>query len=555
MMPNITRGGRIHGLLAYLAGPGRENVHDPARLVAGDDGVMLWHGDGDLDREAAHHVASMVDHPHQAFATRVTSAVKRRDSDGLLVMERAAVRQVKDADVWHCSLSLRESEGVLSDEKWAEVSEQFVAKMGFLGGAEEAACRWIAVRHGLSKAGNDHVHVVVSLVREDGTKANTWHDRSRAQQAAGELELEHGLQVLESRGAGRGDRGLIPAELGVAERREAAAARTEGRPARPRPQTDREQLVRVVRACAAATGDEAEFVRRVVRAGVRIRPRFAKDTTDVVAGYSVALRTSKGVAPDWYGGGRLARDLTLPRLRAEWPDTPQAASAAVAEWTAAAKQRHPVSPGRETREVAPELWEQCETEVRALRERLRSVASDDRATWAHVAHETAGAFAAWSLRTEPTPGPLAATAESLARSAQLRARDARPIRAPFPSARGAALVLASIGRGGHGPVAESALLVQLANVARALYDAHQAAGDAQRAAQIAATVNEQLRQVQARVGAAVAGPIAASDEQAAEALRLARRGLGAPDVGGPASPTTPRVRPPREQPERENPER
>lgn len=32
----------MHGLLAYLAGPGRENVHHPARRVAGDDGVMLW---------------------------------------------------------------------------------------------------------------------------------------------------------------------------------------------------------------------------------------------------------------------------------------------------------------------------------------------------------------------------------------------------------------------------------------------------------------------------------------------------------------------------------
>lgn len=25
----------------------------------------------------------------------------------------------------------------------------------------------------------------------------------------------------------------------------------------------------------------------------------------------------------WYGGGHLARDLTLPRLRREWPDSPQ----------------------------------------------------------------------------------------------------------------------------------------------------------------------------------------------------------------------------------------
>ncbi|MDQ3722586.1 MAG: relaxase, partial [Actinomycetota bacterium] len=125
---------------------------------------------------------------------------------------------------------------------------------------------------------------------------------------------------------------------------------------------------------------------------------------------------------------------------------------------------------------------------------------------------------------------------------------------PFPSARGAALVLSSIGRGGTGPVAEAALLKQLANTARALHDAHRAAGDAQRAAQIAATVRDQLRQVDARVMAAVAP--AAVDEQAAEAVRLARRGLGAPRAQGAGSDVPPpAVRPPNHQPQRDDPER
>lgn len=97
--------------------------------------------------------------------------------------------------------------------------------------------------------------------------------------------------------------------------------------------------------------------------------------------------------------------------------------------------------------------------------------------------------------------------------------------------------------------------MQLANMARALYDAHQAAGDAQRAAQIAATVKDQLRQVEARVGAAAAGPLTARDEQAAEALRLARRGAGATRTE-PAPEGPPTGRPaPRENPGRDNPGR
>ena len=32
----------------------------------------------------------------------------------------------------------------------------------------------VAVRHGVSRAGNDHIHIAVNLVREDGTKASVW---------------------------------------------------------------------------------------------------------------------------------------------------------------------------------------------------------------------------------------------------------------------------------------------------------------------------------------------------------------------------------------------
>ena len=54
--------------------------------------------------------------------------------------------------------------------------------MGFTEASGKAPCRWVAVRHGLSKNGNDHVHIAVSLVREDGTKAMTHNDYKRAQE-------------------------------------------------------------------------------------------------------------------------------------------------------------------------------------------------------------------------------------------------------------------------------------------------------------------------------------------------------------------------------------
>src|SRR4051794_5582744 len=322
------------GVLVYLVGAGREKEHSEPHLVAGDPAVMAWHDDAELDRAAALEIARTLDHPRRAFGTRVTTPVK--DKDGRRVGER-------DAHVWHCSLNLSAEEGALADEQWARICDEFVTTMGFAGEGVEHPCRWVAVRHGASKAGNDHVHVVVSLVHEDGVPANVWNDRPRAQQACGELERRHGLRVLESRAAGRGGaRGHKPAERATATKSGSE-------------ELARERLERVVRACAAASVDEAEFVRRVRQACVKLRPRYAAGRDDVVAGYSTALRPPVGQAPVYYGGGHLARDLTLPRLRAQWPDTPAAAQAAVAEWGAARRNRRVAAPGREQHAPDPQL--------------------------------------------------------------------------------------------------------------------------------------------------------------------------------------------------------
>ena len=172
----------------------------------------------------------------------------------------------------------------------------------------------------------------------------------------------------------------------------------------------------------------------------------------------------------WFGGGRLARDLTLTRLRGDWTPSPAAAVAALAEWDAARHRRPVVALGRESSEPDPELWARYTAEVTALREHLRNVPCDDRAQWAIVARETAGAFAAWSHVVEgATPGPLADTARVLARSAQLRAHQVRPRPAGLPSARGAALLLASVSAGGSGTIAQTVLLRQLANTVKALH--------------------------------------------------------------------------------------
>src|SRR4051794_16825775 len=102
MIPKIGRGGSVRGLVAYLAGPGRDGEHQDPRVVAGD--VLL---DGtDLTGRVA-EIADHLDEPRRGHETSVRV-------DG------------RDAHVWHTSLSLSRGEGPLSDERWREIAEGFV---------------------------------------------------------------------------------------------------------------------------------------------------------------------------------------------------------------------------------------------------------------------------------------------------------------------------------------------------------------------------------------------------------------------------------------------
>jgi hypothetical protein len=76
-------------------------------------------------------------------------------------------------------------------------------------------------------------------------------------------------------------------------------------------------LRRQVATAAAAANSEDEFFARLGRAGVLVRKRFSVKNTAEVTGYSVALPgdTAKDGGPVWYGGGKLAADLTWPKLR------------------------------------------------------------------------------------------------------------------------------------------------------------------------------------------------------------------------------------------------
>jgi hypothetical protein len=79
-------------------------------------------------------------------------------------------------------------------------------------------------------------------------------------------------------------------------------------------------LRRHVITAAGGASSEQEFFSRLRAAGVLVHKRFSERDPSEVTGYAVALpvHTTRDGGPVWYGGGKLAVDLTLPRLRARW---------------------------------------------------------------------------------------------------------------------------------------------------------------------------------------------------------------------------------------------
>jgi hypothetical protein len=168
----------------------------------------------------------------------------------------------------------------------------------------------VAVRHAA-----DHIHIVATLARQDGGRPRVWNDFFRVREACLAEERWFGLQRT------------APADRTAARRVTRAEAEQAARRGWAEPV--RVTLRREVCAAAAGAGTERGFFARLQRAGVMVRLRHSTTAPGQVTGYAVGLpgHTTRDGAVVWYGGGKLAADLTLPKLRARWagprrPGTP-----------------------------------------------------------------------------------------------------------------------------------------------------------------------------------------------------------------------------------------
>ncbi len=373
------RGTRVGGLLRYLFGPGRYEEHVNPRLVA------AWDGAGDLaDLEPA------------------VTETGARDFQHLVAMLEEPVRAADRSPrkpVWHCSMRLApEDRGrTFSDATWGHMAREMLVGAGLVVNGDAEGLRWVVVRHN-----DDHVHIVATLVREDGRTEWARNDYRRVVAATYDVARRFGLQ-----------RRVPPADRTAVRRpgpRETSKARRLGQQ-----ETTRDVLRRRVRAAAASATSAEEFFDRLRAAGVMVKLRESQQQPGEITGYAVALPKVHSAAdrqPIYFSGGRLAPDLSLPKLRQRWGTPPPTSRAR--------PRRYRVRVGRAERVQA---MRDAGASARAAADEMRRNAGSDPAAAQAAAQAAADTLHAVALAVEGRDGgPLSDAAEVFDRAARAQYR-------------------------------------------------------------------------------------------------------------------------------------
>lgn len=387
------RGSDMPGLVRYLYGPGKNGEHRDQHMVAGYGALPHVYA-GALNPETASDLGRMVEESWRrntmeqlalaGHAARGISSVTRR---GMVGLDEAA----SAPHVYQMVVSLSPDEGTYTDEQWDTVAREVVQGMGFSTGPDDLhGNSWIAVRHGLSAEGNDHIHIAVNLVRQDGVPRNPHRDFKTAQDVRRDLEQRLDFVTpLRDRGYDRSGKHNLPqyshVEHAIAADRESA----KGQPVVP----DRVQLQRLVRSAAETSSTEAEFLNTLMQNGVEIEHRrFNRELNDPVKAYAVRLT---GVEkPQWCYASQLAPDLTLGKLRPGWAanETPESLAHADGLW----RENIAPSSAADVDEAAAPLQEAAE-HLREWNTELRTLDPQDTNAWNEQLLAASGIVSSMSL--------------------------------------------------------------------------------------------------------------------------------------------------------------
>lgn len=274
MIGKVVKGANTGGVIRYLYSKGRSNEHLNPRVVADWDDI-------------------------QQMEPALTAS-GQRDFRPMLAGLNLPLANGRHPEqfVWHYPLRAAPGDRILTDSEWADVAREVMHQTGYSRRDDDDGCRWVAIRHA-----DDHIHLVVTLARQDGFRVNRDNDYHKAMQACRIAEQRYGLQVVPS-----GD-GQVARETQRPEIEKSARVRLSA----PAPDLLRSQIEQAAKGSDTTFG----FVRRLQAGECLVKLRFSKIDPEQITGYSVALKgfnTAQG-EPVWYSGGKLRANLSLPRLQ------------------------------------------------------------------------------------------------------------------------------------------------------------------------------------------------------------------------------------------------
>jgi hypothetical protein len=163
-------GDDVAGLLYYLFGQGRRDEHVNPHLIGG------WEHPSGLEPPVG-----------------VSGGRDFRRLAGLLEEPVAAVGKRAPAKyVWHCVLRAAPEDPHLGDGAWMDITARVMDRTGLSErGREHDGVRWIAVHHG-----DQHVHILATLARQDGHRASVNNLFWKIGAALANVEKEYGLREL-----------------------------------------------------------------------------------------------------------------------------------------------------------------------------------------------------------------------------------------------------------------------------------------------------------------------------------------------------------------------
>ncbi|MEV5938713.1 mobilization protein [Streptomyces sp. NPDC051994] len=363
-------GSNTRGLLAYLYGPGRQDEHLDPHIVAGF--AMLGMPDPGRDEQATlTELARYLDEP-----------VRLRNSEfGQKVTDH----------VWHCPMRAAPEDHYFSDAEWGEIAQRIVEAAGIAPAGDDLACRWIAVRHA-----DDHIHILATTVREDGRRPKLHDSGIRVGDACREIEKDYGLRQLK-KGDRTSTRRPTQGEIHKAKRLSWE-------------QTSPQWLEDRIRAAIPHVRTAEELLAYLEADGVEVKPR--RGPSGDLLGYAAGRPGDLNDQGEqiFHPGGKIAPDLTLPKLKARLEDV-------VPEEQPTARRNKPTTP-----------WQQATEALDALHAQLTDTSDDDSGdarSQAHIAAlgelvEATAQQAPANLRAE-----LHAAAKAFARAqrSQIRAEN------------------------------------------------------------------------------------------------------------------------------------